>query len=105
MVEIEIQFTEYFDGETVVISSEGRELYRSGKLKTDMRTSLATIARVAVPPGRPTLAFQIPSRNITANATVDVSRLKHVRVALVDKKLEVDPISEEDFKREPRGFA
>jgi hypothetical protein len=105
MVEIEIHFTEYFDGETVVISSAGQELYRAGQLKTDMRTSLARIARVAVPPGRPTLTFSLPSRSITASAAIDVSGLKHVRVALVDGKLAIDPVSEEEFKREPRGFA
>ena len=40
MASIEVHFTEYFDGETVVVSGADGELLRAEGLKTDMRTSL-----------------------------------------------------------------
>src|SRR5262249_11280882 len=104
MAEVEFQFTEYFDGETVVISSAGRELHRAEQLKTDVRKSFARIVKVAVPPGQAVLTFEVPSRGISRRVSIDASQLKFVRVALRDGRLEIEPVSEDDFRREPRGF-
>ena len=105
MAEIEIHFTEYFDGETVMISSENRELARFDHLKTDLRTGLAKIARVALSPGRATFEFTATPSNVRASATLDTTQLKYVTVALVGGSLKVAAVNQDDHKREPRGYA
>jgi hypothetical protein len=105
MAEIEIHFTEYFDGETVVISCANRALSRVEHIKTDLRTGLAKIARVPVSPGRATLEFAVVASNVRASATVDTAHLKYVTVALAEGSLKVAAVSQDDHKREPRGYA
>jgi hypothetical protein len=105
MAEIEIHFTEYFDGETVVISSANRTLSRVEHIKTDLRTGLAKIARVPVSPGRATLEFAVLPTNVRTSATVNTAQLKYVTVALVDGNLKIAAVSQDDYKSEPRGYA
>jgi len=105
MAEIEVHFTEYFEGDTIVILCEGRELYTATYLTTDVRTSLACIVRVNVPTGQPVLTFEIPSKNVAERAKINVSGLKYLGVALINGNLRINPVTEEDFSREPRGYA
>lgn len=104
MVEIEIHFTEGFNADTVNISSEGRELLRAEQLTTDPRTDLARIARVAVAPGRSTLTIQLPSGDLAATTAIDTATLKFLTIARAGGGLKVDPVTVEDYRREPRGY-
>lgn len=104
MAEIELHFTEFFDGETVLVSNDSGELYRGERLKTDMRKSLAKIVRIDVPSGRSTLRFEMPAKALSMELEVDASRLHHIGVSLLNGELRVNAISREEFKREPRGY-
>jgi hypothetical protein len=105
MAEIEIHFTEYFAGETVVISSAGRELFRAEHLKTDLRTGLAKIARVTVSGERVVLEFAVIPSNASATVTFETAQLKYITIALSDGRLKVTAVSQGDYMREPRGYA
>jgi len=102
---LELHFTEYFDGETIAVSNDGRQILEVEQLKTDMRTSLARIAHIDVPSQRVELTFEVVSKGIRASSTLEPAALKFVVVELADAKLELKPVSIEDYKREPRGYA
>lgn len=105
MADIEIHFTEYFDGETVVISGQEGELHRAQQLKTDVRKGLARIVRLSAPAKSGALDFALGGSKEKTSATIDPARLRYVTVALANGRLNVSAISQEDFKREPRGYA
>ena len=106
MAEIEVHFTEQFDGEVVAISGGGRELFRSAPLKTDMRKGIAQIARVSVPDGKITLSFDVVASGTgIAGTTAQIAKPKFVTVTLLDRKLTATAVSEDDYRREPRGYA
>jgi hypothetical protein len=74
-------------------------------IKTDTKTGLAKVVRVQVPAGHPVLKVEVPALGASAESAVDTSNLKFVTVALRDGKLTINPVSEHDYRREPRGYA
>jgi hypothetical protein len=105
MPEVEVHFTEYFDGDAVTISTNGRTIYAGADIKTDLRTGLARIVKVTVSEGRPALAVEVTSKNVSATATFDAADLHHLIVALSGRDLKVTPLTKSDYEREPRGYA
>jgi hypothetical protein len=105
MAEVEVHFTEYFGGETVAVSSQGRELLRAERLHTDMRTSLARVARIELPPQRIEVTFEVVSKDARAAIAIDPSELKFVVVSLKGDQLRLEAVTVSDYKREPRGYA
>ena len=105
MAEAEIHLTEYFAGETVVISAGGHEAVRVERVKTDLRKGLARIVRLSLPDVPTTLTIEVPERHAQAGVTLDPGDLKHVSVALGEGGLQVKAISKEEYRREPRGYA
>src|ERR1700752_2029969 len=104
MAEIEIHFTEYFDGDVVKISRGSQELHSSEPLKTDVRIGLANIVKVGVPDGRSTLTIELLSKKASTSVTIDADQVQFVRVKLSGGKLEAAAVSKADYQREPRGY-
>jgi hypothetical protein len=104
MSQLEIHFTEGFSGHTAAVSVEGRELLREPKLTTDYRTSLAKIARLEAPAGPSVLTVEIPSENRKATVSIDAAKLKYLTVSRTGSGLKVEPVTIEDYQREPRGY-
>jgi hypothetical protein len=105
MAEIEVHFTEYFDGEAAIGFLDGREVFRAEELKTDLRTGLARIVRVPMSNGPLTIGVELPSRGLKGEALADASDLKFVSVALDGEELKVVAVSNQEYSREPRGYA
>ena len=105
MPEIEIHLTELFQGETVVVSAGGREVFRGEGIRTDFATSLARIAKAQVPDGQQTVKVEVPQHRASAEARIDPSGLKFLVVSLEGGRLKVEAVSQEDYRREPRGYA
>ncbi len=104
MTEIELQFTEFFQGETVIVSIDGREIAREARLKTDMRTGLARIARLKAPAEALNLTLAIPSGS-SVTVAVQPAQVKHVRIACANGTLKAEVCTHDSYRREPRGFA
>ena len=105
MVEIEIHLTGRFAGDTVTISADGREILREEGVTTDPRIGLAQVVHVQLPPGRAVLSVEVPTRGLKADAALDPAGLKFVTIGSTDGQLQIDPVSEDDYRREPRGYA
>jgi hypothetical protein len=105
MPEIEVHFSEYFDGETVAASAAGHEIFKAERLKTDMRTSLARVVHIEIPTQRTDLTFEVLGKGERAKIAVDAPSLKFVVVSLASGRLSVEPVTVEAYKREPRGYA
>lgn len=115
MAQVEVHFTEYFDGKTVAVSSAGRELLRVEGLRTDMRTNLARIVHIEVNSQSAELTFEVvaagskspsaqPQSAIArATTTVDPSKTKFLVVSFKGEQLRLVAVTAEDYKRAPRG--
>ena len=105
MDQIELHFTRGFDGETVVVSIDGREADRVEGVTTDMRTGAARRRSIQVAGGQHRLAIEVPALSARTETVVETAGLKFVTVKLSTGKLTIDPVTEEDYRREPRGYA
>ena len=104
MRETELHFTEQFAGETVIISVDGAATFTVEKLKTNPRKSLARIVRVQLPERGVEVAVEIAGKGGRVAAMVDPAVLKWIAVGLTGGKLTLTPLTEEEYRREPRGY-
>ena len=105
MPEIEIHLTELFSGETVIVSAGGLEVFRGEGIRTEFTTSLARIVKAQVPDGEQTVRVEVPEHRASAEARIDPSGLRFLVVSLPERRLRIEAVSEEDYRREPRGYA
>src|SRR5262245_62091375 len=107
MHRIELHFTERFEGETVVVTIDGRPPLTLGKLVTDYRTSLARIVPVELPEGRARVTVEVHrgGENKSMAIAIDPAECKQVVVSLREDRLVLTPVSDAELRREPRGYA
>jgi hypothetical protein len=101
--EIRIQLADYFSGQTVVVSTQGRELARAENVKTDMRQSRARMLTVQAPEGELVLTVAVPEARASAEVKIDTGTIRYVEARLDGDRLRLEAVSEEDYRREPRG--
>ena len=65
---LQIDFEDGLEGDNVVVSAAGRELWRGENVRTNLTISLAAVAHVEVPEGKP-VEVSVLSRGLTARAT------------------------------------
>jgi hypothetical protein len=105
MARIEIHFTETFQGETVTVSTGGREAHRAEGLTTDARRNLARIETIELPARGAELCFEVAATGARATVVVDPSQVKFVAVSLSDAdKLKAEAVTQAAYAREPRGY-
>jgi len=105
MPEIELHFTDTFKGETAIVSLDDHEVLRAEGLKTDFRTGLARRVMVNSDKDSVSLAVEVTPGGGKQTADIDAAQTKFVVVSLQKGNLRVNPISHEEFAREPRGYA
>jgi hypothetical protein len=105
MPEIELHFTDTFKGETAIISLDDREILRVDGLKSDFRTGLARRVTVKSEKDPVSLAIEVTPGAGKQTAQIDVAQTKFVVVSLQKGALRVNPVSADDYAREPRGYA
>jgi hypothetical protein len=105
MPEIELHFTDTFKGETAIVSLDDHEVFRAEGLKTDFRIGLARRVMVNSDKDPVSLAVEVTPGAGKQTADVDAAHTKFVVVSLKKGQLRVNPISLEEFAREPRGYA
>lgn len=66
MPELQIDFEDGFDGDTVIVSADGHELWRRTGVTTNLSASVADVARVEVPDGAE-LEVHVPTRGLRAS--------------------------------------
>jgi hypothetical protein len=87
MSSLQIDFEDGFDGDTVVVRADGRELWRQDGVTTNAAISLAAIAQVEVPESAD-LEVEISTRSLSATTRIDTPYLE---VEIVDDRLNVTP--------------
>jgi hypothetical protein len=75
MPSLQIDFEDGFNGDTVVVRADGRELWRENDVTTNPVVSLATIARFDVPAGAQ-VEVSVPTRRLTATERVKTPYLE-----------------------------
>jgi len=75
MAPLQIDFEDGFDGDTVVVSADGRELWRQDDVTTNLSASIAAVAKVDVPEGA-RLEVHVPTRDLSAASSVDAPYLE-----------------------------
>ena len=84
---LQIDFEDGFDGDTVVVRAEGRELWRQEGVTTNAAISLAGIAHVEIPESAE-VEVEIATRSLSATTQIDTPYLE---VEIVDGDLAVTP--------------
>jgi hypothetical protein len=105
MGELDLHFTDTFNGQTATVWLDDKEVLRAEGLKTDFRVGLARIVKVKSAKDSVTLSVEVSSIDGRKSEHLKLSELKYVVVSLVKGELRLKPISHEDFAREPRGDA
>ena len=80
---LQIDFEDGFAGDQVVVSAGGRELWRGQDLRTNLSISLAAVAHVEVPEGRP-VEVAVSSQGLAASKLVSEP---YLRVSIEDGRL------------------
>jgi hypothetical protein len=62
-----------FEGDTVVIRADGRELFREDEVTTRTQISHAGDAEVEVPEGLVTLEVEVPTQGVSDRVEVDAA--------------------------------
>ena len=75
MPELQIDFEEGFDGDTVVVSAGGRQLWRAEGVTTNLSANVAAVARVDVRGGAE-LEVEVPTRRLRATHRVETPFLE-----------------------------
>ena len=89
----------------MVVLVDGREAHRVEGVTTDPRVGAARRLSVQVAGGQHRLAIEVPAINAKAETVVETAGLKFVTVKLSTGKLTIETVTEEDYRREPRGYA
>jgi hypothetical protein len=105
MSDVAVHLTRRFSGETVVISVDGKRVASVDAVKTDPRTGLARVVRVLAPDTETVLRVEVPTLGKAAEVVIDPSHLEFVTASIRDGELRVEPVTKEDYLREPRGYA
>ena len=58
-----------------------------------------------MPDGEQTVRVEVPEHRASAEARIDPSGLRFLVVSLAERRLRIEAVSEEDYRREPRGYA
>jgi hypothetical protein len=75
MPPLQIDFEDGFDGDTVVVRVEGRELWRQDGVTTNVAISLAAIAQVEVPESAH-VEVEIPTRSLSTTTRIETPYLE-----------------------------
>ena len=82
MVEIPVDLQDGFRSDAVVISLEGRELFRDEAVNTRFQIGLAKSVKLQVPESQFELTVEVPTRNLRAAATIDATKPVFVGISL-----------------------
>ena len=113
-VEIEIRLGALFWNDTLMISTNGRELFRAEGITTPRgRAYTGKPFRVTVPAGQPVLTVEVPTRGLRTVKQIDTSNLAFLEVDLSwtegkpeemePEQLHIMPITREQQRLNPRG--
>jgi hypothetical protein len=83
---LQIDFEDGFEGDTVVVSAGGDELWRQEGLTTNP-ANVAAIAHVEVPEGAQ-VEVQVPTRRLNAAARVET---RYLEVRIIEDRLKLQP--------------
>jgi hypothetical protein len=87
---VQIDFEGGFIGDTVIVRSDGRELWRQDDVTTNLAVSLAAIAQVELHEGAE-LEIEIPTRG---SRSVERIETPYVEVEIVGDQLVLRPTTE-----------
>lgn len=73
MPTLHVDFREGFDGDTVVVEADGRELSRKSGVRTNYSTGLADRVTAEVPAGEVRIEVTLPERGLSSGVTLTVS--------------------------------
>ena len=90
MPSLQIDFEDGFRGDTVVVSAEGRELWRGEEVTTNLSSNVAAVVRLEVPAGEP-LEVSVPTRGLREEERVGAPFLV---VRIEDDRLVLEPSQE-----------
>jgi hypothetical protein len=96
MARLHLALNDGFTGDTVVVRLDGREIYRKGGVKTDLRISRADGAEADAPDGEATL--EVEARGRTASVRVDAAARPHVGI-------DMTPDGEPRIRQQAEPFA
>jgi hypothetical protein len=87
---VQIDFEGGFDRDTVIVRSDGRELWRQDDVTTNLAVSLAAIAQLELREGAD-LEVEVPTRGLRSVGPVETP---YVEVEIVGDQLVLRPTSE-----------
>lgn len=76
-----------FEGDTVVIRADGRELFREDDVTTRTQISHAGDAQVEVPEGLVTLEVEVPTQGVSDRVEVDAAATPVVGLSLREGRI------------------
>ena len=85
MTNLHIALHDGFRNDTVVITVNGREVYRRTDVTTNLAISRADASDVAVEEGELRVEVEVPTRNLRAAITLDATQKPYLAVEITEQ--------------------
>jgi hypothetical protein len=91
MPTLRIDFQDGFADDSVVVRVGGREVYRGDNLRTSRLLGFAHSVSADVPAGRVMVEVDVPSREISGTAALDVDSAAYLGISIADDGISFQP--------------
>ena len=90
MAELEIQLTEMFRDDAVVVHIDDEEVYAKEDVKTNLSVGIADVIRASVPSGTVNVTIAMPKRRLSHRSQISVENTLYLRVSVSQAGIVVD---------------
>ena len=87
MMQLRIDLQDGFEGDTVVVKINNKELYRKKGVKTELTLGYADSLETEVPEGQNTIEIELPEKNIFESISLTVSSPVYLGLSVSDGKI------------------
>ena len=87
MMLLRIDLQDGFEGDTVVVKINNKELYRKKGVKTQLTLGYADSLETEVPEGQNTIEIELPEKNIFESISLTVSSPVYLGLSVSDGKI------------------
>lgn len=91
MATLRIDFQDGFTDDSVVVRVGGQEVYRGDNLRTSRLLGFAHTVTADVPPGRVMVEVDVPSRDISGAAALQVEDSAYLGVSIAEDGITFQP--------------
>ena len=91
MATLRIDFQDGFSDDSVIVRVGGQEVFRGANLRTSRLLGFADTVSADVPMGRVMVEVDVPSRELSGSAALDIGGASYLGVSIADDGITFQP--------------